>query len=151
MSSTQHLAWVVLTNTNSCRIYNYSKKEKMFSLNRTIEHPENKLRDIDLTSDKPGHYATNGGAHGAFSQRSDPKKIKIDDFSREIARVLDHGRNTHIYKYLILIAPPQMHGYLFQHINKHVQELISHNIEKDILHLNEHELLEVLHTCTQPK
>lgn len=149
MSANQNLTWVVNTDSSTCRIYDYSKKPGQLTLVKEIQHPENRLRDIDLTADKPGHYRTDGSAHGSYSQPSDPKEIKIDDFSREIAKELDHGRNTHAYAKLIVIAPPHMNGLLFQHINKHVKDLVSHNIEKDLLHLADHELLNFLSDHTR--
>ena len=149
MSSTKLVTWILTTNSNTCKLYNYSEKPEQLTLIREISHPENKLKDIDLTSDKPGHYKANGGAHGAFSQPSDPKEIKIDDFAREIANALDHGRNTHNYEKLIVIAPPHMNVLLFQHLNKHVKDLVTHNIKKDIPHYTKRELLDFLHQHTQ--
>jgi len=141
MTLNQNSIWVVTTDSNTCRIYNYSKKPAQLTLLKEIKHPENKLRDIDLTSGKPGRYKSSGSAHGAYSQPTDPKEIKIEDFSREIAAELDHGRTTLAYKKLIVIAPPHMNGLISQHINKHVKELIAHNFEKDLVHLHDHELL----------
>ena len=147
--TSNHAAWVVTTDSNTCRIYQYNKKPTQLTLLKELKHPENKLRDIDLTSDKPGHYKSSNATHGAYSQPTDPKEIKIDDFSREIAKELDHGRNTNAYKNLIIIAPPHMHGLLFQHINKHVKNLVAHKIEKDLMRMPDHELLEFLKTHTQ--
>lgn len=144
MQLNHHSTWVVTTDSNTCRIYNYSKKPAQLSLVKEIKHPENKMRDIDLTSGKPGHYKSNTSAHGAYSQPSDPKEIKIDDFSREIAKELDHGRNSKAYNALILIAPPHMTGLLSKHINKHVHDLVTHKIDKDLIHLADHELLNFL-------
>lgn len=144
-----HEAWVVNTDSNTCRIYRYSKNPTQITLIKEIKHPENKLKDIDLTSDKPGHYKSSNAAHGAYSQPSDPKEIKIDAFSREIAKELDHGRTTHAYKNLIVIAPPHMNGLLFQHINKNVKDLVTHNLEKNLLHFADHELLDFLEMHTQ--
>lgn len=149
MSSTPHVTWILTADSNTCRLYNYSEKPEQLTLVKEIKHPENKLRDIELTSDKPGHYKTSSGAHGAFSQPSDPKEIKIEDFSREIAKALEHGRNTHGYEKLIVIAPPHMNGLLLQHLNKHVSDLITHNIKKDIPHFTDHELLDFLHQHTR--
>ena len=149
MPSNQHSTWVLMTNSNTGRIYLYNKENNQLALLKEIQHPENKLRDIELTSDRPGHFNSNGGAHGAFTQASDPKEIKIDDFSRELAKELDHGRNTNAYNKLIVIAPPRMNGLLFQHTNKHVNELVTHKIEKDLIHFSEKELLDFLNQHTQ--
>lgn len=146
MSVEQILTWVVNTNTNLCHIYHYDRGAAQLKLVKTIEHPENKLRDIELTSDKPGHYKDSGASHGTFSQPTDPKEIKIDQFSREIAKELEAGRTHHLYRDIILIAPPQMNGSIQHHLNKHVKEFITHIIEKDVLFLKEQELLNLIHT-----
>lgn len=149
MSAIQLLTWVVNTDSNTCRIYDYNRKPVQLILLKEIQHPENKLKDIDLTSGKPGKYKSSGGAHGAYTQETDPKEIKIQDFSREIAHALEHGRNIHAYKNIILIAPPHMNGLILQHANKHVKELVTHSIEKDLMHLPEDELLNFIRTHTQ--
>lgn len=141
--------WVVNTDSNTCRIYQYKKNPEQLTLLKEIHHPENKLKDIDLTSDKPGRYKTNNASHGSYSQPSDPKEIKIDDFSREIVHELDHGRNANEFHNLIIIAAPHMNGLLHTHINKHVKNLLSHNIEKNLIHLADHELLDFLRIHTQ--
>lgn len=42
-----------------------------------------------------------------------------------------------------------MNGLLFQHINNNVKNLVTHNFEKDLLHLADHELLDFLKIHTQ--
>ena len=149
MSSHQAQTWVLITNSNTCKFYDYCKKSQQLKLLKEIKHPENLLKDIDLTSDKPGRYRANDAGHGAFSQPTDPKEIKIDDFAREIAKVIDHDRNINAFAELIVISPPHMKGLLSHHFNKHVKEMITHNIEKEVLQLTEHELVVFLHNHTK--
>jgi len=102
--------------------------------------------DHELDHRKSKMFRIWGGAiHGSFTQRTDPKEVKIDDFARNLAKELDHDRCINAYQQLIVIAPPHMNGLLSHHFNKHVKELISHTIEKDIIHYNERELLDFLH------
>jgi protein required for attachment to host cells len=138
------MTWVILTDSANCRIYEFQKSPKQLTLIKEINHSENRLRDIDITSDKPGHYKAANSQHGAYTQETDPKENQIDVFSREISRVLDHGRTTNAYENLIIIAAPHMTGLLNKHFNKHVKELVSVNIEKDLVHLRDNELLGVL-------
>lgn len=138
-SKHQHNQWVVIFDTNLCRIYNHHNDQ--LTLVKEIEHAENKLRDIDITTDKPGRYHVRGYAHGTYSQETDPKEIQIENFSRELSKLLDHARTTHAYEKLILVASPHVHGLLLKHLNKEVKNLISHNIEKDLVHLTERDLL----------
>ena len=81
----QHATWVITLNSNDCRIYKLSTKPYQLTLFKEILHPESKLRDIELTSDKPGRYRAGDLAHGSFTQPSDPKEIQIEDFSRHVA------------------------------------------------------------------
>ncbi len=142
------MIWVVNTNSNKCHIYHYQKSPALLTLVKEIAHPENRLKKSDyLTSDKPGRYLSDtSGAGGSFGQRTDPKEIAIDDFSREIAHELNHGRSTHAYEKLIIITPPHMNGLLFHHLDKHVKNLIVNTIQKDLQHLTEAELLTLLKT-----
>ncbi|HAT9777352.1 TPA: host attachment protein [Legionella pneumophila subsp. pneumophila] len=135
----KHVTWLVVFDSTICRIYDYCKNQLI--LIKEIQHPENKLRDIDITSDKPGRYQSGGYVHGTYSQESDPKEIKIENFSREISSILEHGRKTHAYEKLVLVASPHMNGLLLKHINKQLEDLIIHNIEKDLVHLTENNLL----------
>jgi len=140
------MLWVINTNTNACHIYHYQKSPAQLTLLKEIKHPENRLKKSDfLTSDKPGHYQSDmSGTGGAFVPHTDPKEVEIDNFSREIARELNHGRTTNAYEKLIIITPPHMNGLLFQHLDKHVKELVVNNIQKDLQHLTHKELLTFL-------
>ncbi|MDX1901103.1 MAG: host attachment protein [Gammaproteobacteria bacterium] len=138
------MLWVISTDSNTCRIYSYKKSPAELIMLKEILHPENKLRKQDLVSDKPGHFKTKGPSHGAFIPSSDPKEVKIDTFSRQIAEELDKGRVNQSYKQFILIAPPHVNGLLNQHFNKHVKSLLYKAIQKDVLHLSQQELLTFL-------
>lgn len=138
------MIWVINSNSNTCKIYLYNKHQSQLDLVKELQHPENKLHNSDLTSDRPGRYKANGGAHGAYSPATEPKEIKIDTFMRDVARELNHERNKNSFEKLILIAPSHMNGMLMQHMDKHVKERIISNIQKDLLHLNDRDLLTIL-------
>jgi len=141
------MTWIVTANTNLYRIYHYDKNPEKIALVKEVNHPENKLKKGDfLTSDKPGKYQTDGTGGGSYSPRTDPKVVEIDNFSREIALELNHGRTANAYSNLIVIMPPHMHGLLSEHLDKHVKALIKKEIQKDVTHLAHNELLEFLKT-----
>ncbi|KGP62402.1 hypothetical protein EP47_08280 [Legionella norrlandica] len=137
-----HTTWLLVLDSTTCRFYEYTKNK--ISLINEIQHPENKLKDIEITSDKPGRYKSTSPAHGTYSQESDPKEIQIENFSKEIAKILEHDNAVHAYEKLILVAPPHMNGLLQKHINKQVKQSIAHNIDKDLIHFSESQLLDYL-------
>lgn len=135
---------VINTNTNDCKIYHYDKHPAQLTLVKEISHPDNKLKNGDLTSDKEGHYKATQAGRGAYSPHTDAKEVEIINFSKEIAQDLNQRRNENELERLILIAPPHMYGLISQHLNKHVMSLVSNHIQKDLIHLKEHELLDFL-------
>lgn len=138
------MIWVVNSNSNTCRIYTYNKVHSKLDLVKEILHPENKLHNVSLVSDGPGKFKTSGGAHGSYAPPSDPKEVKIDNFMRDIARELNNERVKNSFEKLILISPAHTNGMLMQHMDKHVKERIISNIQKDLMHLNDHDLINIL-------
>lgn len=139
------MKWIVTANSNLCRIYHCDKSLEPLSLVKEINHPENKLKAGDsLTSDRPGHYQTAGSGGGAYSPRTDPKDVEVDNFFREVSLELNHGRTLNSYDKLIIITPSHMNGILFAHLDRHVKALVTHEIQKDVMHLSLLELLDFL-------
>ncbi len=137
------MIWIINANSNICRIYNFQKSKSLLTLLKEINHPESRLKAEELlTSDRPGHYQTSYGAHGAYSPHMEAKEVEIDHFAREIASEINEGRNKQLYDKLIVIAAPKMSGLLFKHIDKHAKEMVINDIQKDLIHLTETELLD---------
>lgn len=137
--------WIVLANTNLCRIYLYERETHQLSLLREESHPESKSKSSDLASDRPGRYSTSGKAHGTYSSHTDPKDDEIDHFLKMLADEFEAGRVANQYEKLILIAPARVNGILSKHLNKNVARLIIDNVKKDYTHLAPHELTKFVH------
>ncbi|MBA4696552.1 MAG: host attachment protein [Legionella sp.] len=145
-----HETWLTTFNSNTCRVYHYSKNE--LDLFKTIEHPENRQHDTDITADKSGNYKSPVvGTSGTFAQASDPKEIQVDNFAREIANLLESARTAGSLKKLILVAPPHMMGLVNKHISKQVEHLVLHDIKKDFMFLPEKELLRSVNHIIEEK
>lgn len=140
--TTQH--WVVVADSNTARIYthNINSHKEPLKLLHTLNHPESKLRDQDLVSDRPGHYKSGGTNRGAFVSRSDPKELEIEKFAHQIVELLDQGRKQNQFEQLFIFADPRFYGLMGMHMNKHVMEMVSKVVQKDYTHLSEHELLD---------
>ena len=91
--------WLVIANETNANIYKINKKE--FELIDNLKHPESRLTDHELVSDRPGHYRTPDTAHGAYVPDSDPHELEKVIFARTIiifplkatSRVLPISRN----------------------------------------------------------
>jgi protein required for attachment to host cells len=136
------MIWVINSNSNLCRIYDYHKVPAQLTLLKELSHPEARAKNSDyLTSDKPGTYIASDTAHGSYSPHTDPKTVEVEKFSREIALELNHGRKVNSFEKLIIITTPHMSGLLLNQLDKQVKKRVTHKFQKDLLHLSEKELL----------
>lgn len=134
------MEWIVTANTNNCRIYEYH--DNALNLLKEISRPENKLKDSEISSDKPGRYnSSNSSGGGTYAPHTEIEDIQDNDFAREIALELNEARNQNSYKKLVIIMPAQIEGLFSKHLNKNVKDLIKLTIQKNIMHLSEKELI----------
>lgn len=138
------MTWLVLANTNTCRIYEYDKKEKSLNLIHELIHEASKLKGIDLETDRPGHYKTDGSARGSYVPNETPQEIEIEYFARNVVETLDKGRKTNQFQNLITVMPPHMNGLIHKNIHESLKKCIEHNIVKDYMHLKNNEIINTL-------
>lgn len=138
--------WIVLTDTNLCRIYSCEGKAKPLSLFKEIKHPESKKKREELVTDRHGGYqAGNKATRGVYVEHIDPQEEEIEHFWQQLAKEFEVGRAANQYKKLILIAAPRVSGKLIKHVDKNVKNLLINNIQKDYMHFKEHEIGEFVH------
>lgn len=138
------VVWLIVANSETCKIFDYKKNEHQLTLVKKLNHFQSKLKGSELISDRPGHYQTYSTARGTYSSNEDPKEVEFEKFSREIAHELDKARKANQYNHLTLIAPPHMTGLINLHLDIHVKNCIKNNLIKDYVKLTERELLEML-------
>ena len=131
--------WITLANTNQYRIYSYDLSDHQLTLIKEELHPENKNKEAEFVSDRPGHYKTSGTSHGAFSE-PDHKAQEIDRFLSALASEFENGRNKNEFEQLIFIASPEVNGILSKHLNKHLTSLMCNEVKKDYIHFSDQEL-----------
>ena len=139
------MKWIMLANSNDCKIYEYEPYNMHFALIDEISHPENKLKTHDLVTDHPGHYQSSGHRRGSFEPENDPLDIAIDDFAREIARRLNKGRIEHAFEDITFLLPARMEGLVSQHLNKDTSHCIHNIIHKNLMFMSDHEVKKYIH------
>ena len=142
--------WVIVADSSACRIYEYTHHPEQMHLIKELLHPENQIKDSSFMSDRQGCFGGRGrtAGHGTFLANADPKETKVNQFSREIARILDNSRKKNAFQHLILISPPHMNGLLHQQLSKHVLKKLDLSIDKSVNHLPERKLISFVHDYT---
>ncbi len=108
-----------------------------------LAHPESRLHEQDLTSDRPGrvfdhaplqdHRRGATARHGAGGERS-ARDHEAEIFARHIAEVLVRARQQAHFDRLVIISPPRFLGILREILPQSVQATIVAEIAKDLVH-----------------
>ncbi|MDH5784818.1 MAG: host attachment protein [Chromatiales bacterium] len=141
--------WLLVANGSEARLYETEFRPKTLTLIKEFSHPESRERNLELSSDKSGHYqgdvGTGASSQGSFSEPTDPKAYEMERFAAELVKTLDAGRNAHSYEHLVVASSPKFHGLLNKKMNGHISKLVDKHINKDFTALKEEELLARLH------
>lgn len=130
------VTWIMIANASQAHCYTCNEKglhtnKFKLELLQSFEHPESRKKDGDLISDRAGHFQSTNFGHASYISESDPKAIQAEIFAKELADELDAARINHHYQQLILVVPAQFLGLINKHLNKNIEPLISHTIQKD--------------------
>ncbi len=139
--------WIVVANASRGRLYENAGIGKGLTLLSEFEHPESRMKNGDLVSDRPGYMQSVGNGHGSRQPATEPKQHEAEQFAHEIARVLESGRNQNKYERLILVASPSFLGLLKSKLPDQVRGTVSDTIEKDYTQVTEKELAKHLEHC----
>lgn len=137
--------WILLADAGSARLYESRGGRSDWTLVREFSHPESRLRESELLSDKPGRVRQSTGKRTAMEWRTPRRKVEAEKFARELARSLEALVDGATPDRIVLVTPPTFLGLLREKLAPRVQARVSSVIEKDYLHLEPPELKERLH------
>ena len=123
--------WIVVANSTLARLFKLNNRELVEMT--TMVHPESRLHDRDLVTDKPGvSYARVGPGRYGMEPQQTPKKTEALLFAKQVASHLDNARSTGQIDRLFLAATPSFLGVLRHALDPHTLSLIASEVDKDI-------------------
>lgn len=132
--------WYVIASAAEARIYQRNEVSDELQLVESLAHPESRMKGSDLSSDRPGHNQSAGDGHGSYVEKDSPKEYEAKKFAMEIGKYLKDQRNQNSYGDLCIAASPGFHGLLNSQLDKHVSDMVSKHIEKDLTHVKDNDL-----------
>jgi protein required for attachment to host cells len=95
--------------------------------------PEHRLKEGDLTSDRPGRsYDSRGGGRHAMEQGMSKRERAAIAFAKRLAEELDAQRRVGELERLVLIAAPRFLGHLRSALSAETTALVALAIDKDL-------------------
>lgn len=121
--------WILVANSATAKILATDNlRTGELEIVDEFSHPESRKKSSDLVSDKPGHYKTDVGVRGAYSD-ADHKEVEMDHFALELVHKLKAGLHQNQYKNLIIVASSHFYGVIKKHFHEHKIEI--NHIAKD--------------------
>lgn len=127
-------SWVLVADSAHARIFNAETAKSALSEVKSINHPEGRQHEHELTSDLPGRQT--GGAkdsHHSLGGKTDAKEHEAIEFAKDLCKYLEEAHNTQKFSQLIVVAAPHFLGQLRKEMNNNVAKLITLEIDKDIV------------------
>jgi protein required for attachment to host cells len=125
--------YVLVANRSTASLYQTQGPNTAPTLVQTFEHPEGRLKSIDINSDRPGRgFDRTGGGRHAMSREEDPIERIAREFALQLAGYLERARGQNEFDQLGIIAPPRMLGYLREALSKQTRALVYGELSKDL-------------------
>jgi protein required for attachment to host cells len=131
--------WVLIADASGARLFSCDATLAPLRLVRELDHPEGRLRNQDLESDRPGRASGGRNEFGAITS-SDAARHQSELFARQLAEVLERGLAHGDYRLLVLAAPPVLLGQLRGALTPAVERAVAASVARDFVDRSEQEL-----------
>jgi protein required for attachment to host cells len=136
--------WLLVANSSIARLFEFEKGNTLVELG-VFEHPESRMKNSELVSDRPGReFESMGTVRHAMEPKTFPKQVEFAHFAKTLAEYLRTTRNQNEFDTLYIAASPTMLGLLRQALDPAVAKLIKGEVDKDITHLKTEEIFDHL-------
>jgi protein required for attachment to host cells len=131
--------WILIADANRARIFeNNYQAEKKISLLHDFSEKDVHKKNSDLMMTTKNDLGASSGV-----ESSNPKFHHSNVFANALAKKLEHCREEHLFKSIMIVAPPAFLGLLREHFSHEMHKIIE-TVEKDYTHDNEETLIKHL-------
>ena len=135
--------WTIIADRSQCKIYESSGYIGALRFVESYEHPQARLREQDLETDKPGRSDHNDRfSRSELSPRQSAREHLADRFAKQLADRLVRGLREKSYDALRIAAEPGFLGKLRGMLPEEISRRIVVSINKELSNIPERELPE---------
>jgi protein required for attachment to host cells len=126
--------WILAAESSRAKLYSSKSKTAPLIEVETLVHPESRMHEGDLVSDRNGN---DGGSYGqgphAYDNKTTAHRHEHMIFARQIAERLEQGRTSGEFEALVLVAPPTFLGLLRDQMSKPLMAMVARQIDKNLV------------------
>lgn len=125
--------WILVANRANARLFESNGPGKGPQLIKDIPHPEGRLTDHELGSDRPGRsFDSHGQGRHAMSKEHDNTEQTAIRFAKQLSTLLEEGRSRNQFAKLVLVAEPRFLGQLRESLSPSTAALVAASLDKDL-------------------
>ncbi|MDP2340741.1 MAG: host attachment protein [Deltaproteobacteria bacterium] len=133
--------WIMVADASVARIYATAARGAAMHLVDTIDHPQGRLKGIDLVTDRGGSSVSDSSPkRHAFEAHTPPLDVELDGYARRLADRLNDARKQDSFDGLILAMPPRLLGRVKASLSTETGRLIVQSLDQRLVDLTENEL-----------
>ena len=137
--------WILTANRSSASLFESDWPGKSMRRIKDIAHPEGRLQNKNIDTDKPGRsFDSFGQGRHAMGSKQEPTEHIAKQFAQELSELLNKGRITHAYDQLVLMAEPRFLGMLRAALDANTAALVVQTVNKELLNAKEEDLAKYL-------
>jgi len=123
--------WVLVADNSRARIFSVEKATSPLQEIRDFTHPEARLHEGDLVTDKSGRDRGPSSAHGIGADHVH-KQDGAERFAATVCAELDAARASGTFKKLYVVAAPTFLGLLRKHQSSALKQTIGGEVDKNL-------------------
>jgi len=123
--------WILVADSSRARLFSVASASDVLVEIDDLAHPESRLHETDLNSDRPGRSFDSGG-EGRHAMRT-PQKQEATLFAREIASYLEAHHDKGGFSKLVIVSAPEFLGHLRSEIDDNVLKRVALEIDKNLV------------------
>lgn len=123
--------WVVVADNSRARIFAAERAAGELLEIRDLAHPEARLHEGDLVTDKEGRARGQGGAHGLGHELT-RKQDGSERFAADVCAELETARASGQFDKLYLVAAPAFLGLLRRHLSSGLRQRVAGELDKNL-------------------
>ncbi len=125
--------WILVADSARARLFTIDRPRGPLAETAAYVNPQDRLRERDLGTDAPGRGSGSNGGRFAVGHEDGHKAHYAEQFARELAQMLEKGRQAGEYVRLYLMAAPNFLGAIRRFLGPHTSGCIIDSYPKDVV------------------
>lgn len=132
--------WVVVADSGSARIFTADSATGPLVEKEDYAHPEARVAERTLASDRPGRTVDSSGRRHAFSGEESPRRHEANAFAKLLGKRLAGARAKHEFDHLVLVAAPAFLGMLRGSLDAETRKCVESELSLDLVSFRPEEI-----------